>query len=65
MRCVDACTAIDLAVISIDRLFRAQRHDGRATRQLVALHQFAIWHRLFTEGDGGRPDVCDPIAFIS
>jgi asparagine synthase (glutamine-hydrolysing) len=50
---------------AIDRLFRAQRHDGRATRQLIALHQFAIWHRLFIEGDGGRPDVCDPIAFIS
>jgi asparagine synthase (glutamine-hydrolysing) len=49
----------------VDRLLRAQREGGHATRQLVALHQFAIWHRLFIEGDGARPDVCDPIDFIA
>jgi asparagine synthase (glutamine-hydrolysing) len=49
----------------VDRLLRAQREGGHATRQLVALHQFAIWHRLFIEGDGTRPDICDPVDFIA
>jgi hypothetical protein len=27
--------------------------------------QFALWHRMFVEGDGSRPDLCDPVAYLT
>jgi asparagine synthase (glutamine-hydrolysing) len=42
-----------------------QRRGRPVTRTLAALLQFAIWHRLFIEGDGARPDLCDPIALLA
>ncbi len=50
----------------VKRLIAAQRSGGRHTRPLWTLLQFAVWHRLFIEGDGSRPAPdADPLTFIS
>jgi asparagine synthase (glutamine-hydrolysing) len=42
-----------------------QRRGRPVTRNLAALLQFAIWHRIFIEGDGSRPGLCDPVTFLT
>lgn len=50
---------------ALSELADRQRRGQSVTRPLAALLQFAIWHRLFIEGDGRRPDLCDPIAYLA
>jgi asparagine synthase (glutamine-hydrolysing) len=50
---------------AVHRLAESQRRGGNVTRNLGALLQFALWHRIFVEGDGSRPAVQDPIAFLA
>ena len=46
-------------------LVARQHAKGDAGRQLMTLLQFAIWHRLFIEGQGHRPpQLIDPLAFL-
>lgn len=51
---------------AIKQLVSAQRQrKSTAARLLFALLQFAIWHRLFIEGDGQRPPAfIDPLEFL-
>jgi hypothetical protein len=35
------------------------------TKNLGALLQFALWHRIFIEGDGARPALQDPLACLA
>jgi asparagine synthase (glutamine-hydrolysing) len=37
-------------------IFRAQRRGARANREVWSLMQFAIWHRLFVESPGAKPE---------
>lgn len=47
-----------------DLLARQQRH-GDVTRNVFALLQFALWHRLFVAGDGkAPPPQIDPAVFL-
>lgn len=50
---------------AIHHLAQLQRRSHNVTKNLSALLQFAIWHRIFVDGDGTRPAPQDPIAFIS
>lgn len=53
-------------VSAFPRVFNAQRRDGRATREIFGIMQFAIWHRLFVETPGVRPGANeDPLDWIS
>jgi asparagine synthase (glutamine-hydrolysing) len=46
-------------------LFAAQRADGRSSREIWCLMQFAIWHRLFIERPGAQPGPQeDPLDWI-
>jgi asparagine synthase (glutamine-hydrolysing) len=45
----------------VGQLFNEQRRNGRATNRLERLLQFAIWHRLFVEGDGSAPAACEDL----
>ena len=50
----------------IQSLVNQQAKGGNAGRLLMALLQFAIWHRLFIEGSGQRPQgPVDPLAFLA
>ncbi len=43
------------------------RHPGRSARldrTIWAIVQFAVWHRLFIEGDGAMPPQIDPLDFL-
>jgi len=52
---------------AIDDLVARQRHNkGTAARTLFALLQFALWHRMFIDGDGERPaDLVDPLELLT
>ena len=41
--------------VQIRALIDRQRHDGDRSPALWAVLQFAVWHKLFIEGDGTRP----------
>ena len=46
----------------IERLLAAHKSRGRLTRPVWTLMQFAIWHKLFIDGDGRRPaELEDPV----
>ena len=51
---------------ALQDLVQSQRQHGRHSQLLWAVIQFAIWHRMFIEGDGSRPplksDFLDHIA---
>lgn len=47
------------------QLIDQQSKHRNVTRNIAALLQFAIWHRLFVEGDGAMPALQDPVDFIS
>lgn len=50
----------------IRRLIRQQQEKGNVSRQLWAIFQFAIWHRILIENDGKRPSANqDPVEMIS
>jgi asparagine synthase (glutamine-hydrolysing) len=46
-------------------LVERQRRGRNVTKNLGALLQFALWHRIFIEGDGSRPGLQDPIAYLA
>jgi len=47
-------------------LFTVQRTHHLASREVISLMQFAIWHRLFVEQAGGRPSADEnPLDWIS
>jgi len=47
-------------------LVARQHKRGDVTKNVFALLQFAIWHRLFIEGDGSAPPLLiDPVAFLT
>ena len=50
----------------IAALIKRQESQKNVHDLLWALLQFAVWHRLFVEGNGEQPDVfTDPIEFIA
>jgi len=51
--------------LAVRRLAERQRRGRNVTKNLGALLQFALWHRIFIEGDGARPDLQDPISFLA
>lgn len=52
-------------VEGVTALVQRQRDKGDVSKNLIALLQFAIWHRLFIEGDGSAPAVMqDPVALL-
>jgi asparagine synthase (glutamine-hydrolysing) len=47
------------------RLIEASARSKAAVRMLLAIFQFAVWHRLFIEGGGERPPArCNPLEFL-
>jgi len=49
----------------VDALIQRQQQKGDVAKNLMALFQFAIWHRLFIEGNGARPPAqIDPVQFL-
>lgn len=50
---------------AIHHLAQLQRRGHNVTKNLSALLQFAVWQKIFVEGDGSRPPLQDPVAFIS
>lgn len=50
----------------ITRLLRQQQSTGRYSQQVWAMLNFAIWHRIFVEGDGSPPPARqDPITWLA
>lgn len=49
----------------VRQLVARQHKEGDVSKNLMALLQFAIWHRLFVAGDGGRPPaLVDPLDWL-
>jgi len=50
----------------VRKLLRAQQQGGRHGSAIWTLLSFAVWHRIFVEGEGEKPaDQSDPLAFIA
>ena len=50
----------------IAKLLRQQQSTGRFSQQVWVLLNFALWHRIFVEGDGSPPPPKqDPIAWLA
>ena len=50
----------------LDALLARQNTKGDVTKNVYALLQFSIWHKLFIEGDGSPPQaMIDPVDFLS
>ncbi len=50
---------------AVIRLLESQKKRGDASREIWSLMQFAIWHRLFVEGDGAEPPPdSDPLQWL-
>jgi asparagine synthase (glutamine-hydrolysing) len=50
----------------VNALLARQQAKGDVSKNVMALLQFAIWHRLFVEGDGARPPtLIDPVQFLA
>jgi asparagine synthase (glutamine-hydrolysing) len=50
---------------ALARLIEFQRHTGKAAHALKGLLSFALWHRIFVEGDGEAPPKRqDPLAYL-
>ncbi len=46
-------------------LLERQQRRGDVTKNVYALLQFALWHRMFVEGDGAMPPPrVDPVEFL-
>lgn len=50
---------------AVHLLAEKQRRGRGVTKNLTALLQFALWHRIFIEGDGARPALQDPIDYLA
>ncbi len=49
---------------TVRELVTMKRHGKRVTARLGTLLMFALWHRIWIEGDGERPPRCDPLEFL-
>ncbi len=50
----------------VSQLIQRQQQKGDVTKNVFALLQFAIWHKLFIEGDGSAPPtLIDPVELLS
>ncbi len=50
----------------VRKLLLAQQQGARHSSAIWTLLSFAVWHRIFVEGDGEKPaDQSDPLAFIA
>ncbi len=50
----------------IEVLLKRQQQKGDVTKNIYALLQFSIWHKLFIEGSGARPPtLIDPLQFLA
>jgi asparagine synthase (glutamine-hydrolysing) len=50
----------------VRKLLLAQQQGAKHSTALWTLLNFAVWHRIFIEGDGSKPaDQADPLAFIA
>ncbi|MGD2064426.1 MAG: asparagine synthase (glutamine-hydrolyzing), partial [Nitrospirota bacterium] len=50
---------------ALERLIEVQRRTGKAAKPLMRVLIFALWHRLFVEGDGQIPPrQQDPLTFL-
>ena len=53
-------------VDAVVELLNKTKRDNQATRIIWSLLEFAIWHRLFVEGDGRRPPAqIDPVELLA
>ena len=51
--------------LGVEALLTRQKQKADVSKNIYALLQFAIWHKLFIEGDGARPPaLIDPLAFL-
>ena len=49
----------------IQTLVARQQRKGDIAKNIMAILQFAIWHKLFIEGNGQRPPaLIDPVIFL-
>ena len=49
----------------IQALVARQQRKGDVAKNIMAILQFAIWHKLFIEGNGQRPPaLIDPVIFL-
>ncbi|MCF6218021.1 MAG: asparagine synthase (glutamine-hydrolyzing) [Gammaproteobacteria bacterium] len=50
----------------VEKLLKRQQQKGDVTKNIYALLQFSIWHKLFIEGSGVRPPtLIDPLRFLA
>ncbi len=50
----------------VRKLLRTQQQGGRHGSAIWTLLSFAVWYRIFVEGEGAKPaDQSDPLAFIA
>ncbi len=50
---------------AVEQLLRQQSQKGDVSREVWSLMQFAIWHRIFIEGNGEKPPVdANPLDWI-
>jgi len=51
--------------LGVEALLTRQQQKGDVSKNIYALLQFAIWHKLFIEGSGERPPaLIDPLEFL-
>jgi len=52
--------------VGVAKLVERQQQKGDVTKNIFALLQFAIWHKLFIEGDGSAPPaLIDPVDLLN
>lgn len=49
---------------TVRELVTMKREGKQVTGMLGTLLMFALWHRIWIEGDGERPPRCDPLDFL-
>ncbi len=50
----------------VEALLKRQQQKGDVSKNIYALLQFAIWHKLFIVGDGEKPAaLIDPLGFLT
>jgi asparagine synthase (glutamine-hydrolysing) len=49
---------------TVHELVTMKQQGKRVASRLGTLLMFALWHRIWIEGDGERPPRCDPLEFL-